>query len=215
LQRLGKITARWGYTSGTDQGSSGGACFDTRLRLLGIHQGRGPENSGRLVPASRFLDKLRSIVASDVAPPAMWSLDGTPDGEFVIGRERFFQAFAAARRNQQVRGIRIRRVNAAGDLSGLPFTFHMLEQLVARSPDLRLVRVSFETLTADIADEIARRAADAGFDVGPIISSPGVAEGQSAPEAVGADRGRRAAALINQEAEKRHIQLWIFIDHPR
>jgi hypothetical protein len=208
------LTARWLHTAGTEEGSSGGACFDAKLTLIGIHQGKDPRQRGRLVPACRFWSDLQRIVANDVAPPGMWSLDGTPDGELVIGRQGFFQAFAAARRNRRVRGIRIRRADAAGDLGGLPFSYHMLNRLVARSAELGLMRVSFEKLTADIADEIARRATDAGFPVGPIVSAPGVAEGQSAPEAVGADRGRRTAALLNQEAERRKLQLWVFIDHP-
>lgn len=214
LNKIRKINARWSHTIRTQGGSSGGGCFDNRLTLLGIHQGRDPRGQGRLVPASLFYERLREIVANDQAPPRMWSLDGTPNGEFVIGRQALFEAFATVRRYPRVRGIRIKRADAAGDLSGLPFSYRILEQLVARRTDLRLIRLSFEALVEDIADEIARRATAAGIAVDPIAPAAGVADGQSAPEAVGADRGRRVAALIDAKAAELGVEAWIFIDHP-
>ena len=214
LRKARRLSARWSHTIRTDGGSSGGACFNAKLHLLGVHQGKDLQGRGRLVPASLFYDHLREVVANDQAPPRMWSLDGTPDGEFVIGRQAFFEAFAAVQRNPRVRGIRIKRANAAGDLSGLPFSYRILEQLVARRTDLRVIRLSFEKLVEDVADEIARRASDAGIPVAPIRAKDGVAEGQTAPEAIGADRGRRVTALLDASAAELGIQAWIFIDHP-
>ena len=167
------------------------------------------------MPVARFYDDLRVAVANDEAPARIWSLDESPEGEFVIGRQRFFEAFAAVHRNPRARGIRIKRADAAGDLSGLPFSFRMLERMVARNPRMRLIRVSFEAAVNDVADEIARRAADAGMGTGPIGPALGVADGQTAPEAVGADRGRRVATLINQKAAELGFELWIFVDHPQ
>jgi V8-like Glu-specific endopeptidase len=215
LNKIRNLTARWSHTvEDTREGSSGGGCFDATLTLLGIHQGKDPRGQGRLVPASCFYNQLRDIVVNDQAPPRMWSLDGTPEGEFVIGRQAFFEAFSTVRRYPRVRGIRIKRANAAGGLSGLPFTYEILEQLVARRTDLRLMRLSFEALVDDVANEIARRATEAGIEVKPIPPKAGVADGQSAPEGVGADRGRRVAALIDAKAAELGIEVWIFIDHP-
>jgi hypothetical protein len=214
ITRIRNLNARWSHTIGTKGGSSGGGCFDVSRTLIGIHQGLDSRRRGRLVPISRFYDKLREIVANDEAPRRMWSLDETPDGEFIVGRQGFFEAFAMVRRNRRVRGIRIKRANAAGDLSGIPFSFHMLEQMTARIPELRLVRVSFETLLTDVADEIARRVSDTGIAVDPVSPAAGVADGQSAPEAVGADRGRRVAALIDRKCAELGVQAWIFIEHP-
>lgn len=214
IARIRRLNARWAHTIGTKGGSSGGGCFDSSLTLIGIHQGRDPRNRGRMVPALQFHDQLRAIVANDEAPQRMWSLDGTPQGEFVIGRQGFFEAFAMVRNNPRVRGIRIKRTNAAGDLSGLPFSYHLTDRMTSRSPDLRLIRVSFEVVVPDVADEIARRATDAGIAVDPVAPKAGVAEDQSAPEAVGADRGRRVAAAIDRKAAELGLQAWVFIDHP-
>ena len=214
IRRIGSLKARWGHGIHTEGGSSGGGCFGSDLSLIGIHQGRDPSNGGRMVPTSYYLDQLRPIVANDEAPARMWSLDETPEGEFVIGRQDFFAAFAAARRNPRVRGIRVKRAKAAGDLSGLSFSYLMAERLTARSPEMRLMRISFEALVPDVANEIARRATGAGIPVGKIKPAPGVADGQSAPEAVGADRGREAAIRIDRIAGLRGLQAWVFIDHP-
>lgn len=214
INKIENLTARWGHSIRTEGGSSGGGCFDTDLNLVGIHQGRDPNDNGRMVPTSRYLANLQSIVANDEAPMRMWSLDETPAGELVIGRQGFFEAFAAARRNPRVRGIRIKRAQAAGDLSGLPFSYMMADRLTARATDMRLMRLSFESLVSDVANEIARRATACGLQVDAIAPEQGVADGQSAPEAVGADRGRRAALALDRVAGLRGLQVWVFVDHP-
>ncbi|MDP8993740.1 MAG: serine protease, partial [Pseudomonadota bacterium] len=216
FRKIRGLTARWGHTARTRGGSSGGACFDMRLLLAGIHQGKAPPPAaGRLVPASRFPQDLRDLIAADEAPPAMWSLDGTAEGDYVIGRSDFFGAFAAASRpGGRARGIRIKRIHAAGDVTGLPFSYLMLEQLVARSPELRLIRVSFETVVPDFADEVARRAAAIGIDVGTIAEAPGVASDETTPEAIAVDRARRVARLLDSELGSRCLRLWVFLDHP-
>jgi hypothetical protein len=214
LGGIDSLTTRWGHTVQSRGGSSGGGCFDTNLALVGIHQGKGPVKGGRLVPAGSFLKDVMPIATTDQAPPRMWSLDGTPDGEYVIGRQAFFEAYALARGHSRVRGIRVKRADATGDLAGLSFSFAMLDRMTARSPDTRQIRISFETLIPDLADDIVRRAATAGIELAPIEDRAGVARGQSAPEAVGADRGRRAATALDERAGDMRIQLWLFIDHP-
>ena len=215
MSRIRKLKARWSHSIGARGGSSGGGCFDSSLTLAGIHQAKDEQVQGRLVPTARFLTRLREIVAGDEAPPRMWSLDGTPDGEFVISRQDFFTAFSAARRERgRVRGIWVKRADPAADASGLPFSFRMLERLMARTPVTRHCRISFESLVSDLADEIARRVSDAGIAVVPIPAASGVADGETAVEAVGADRGRRVAEAIDRRAAILGIQLWLYIDHP-
>ncbi len=214
---MGKIrglTARWSHSVAAAPGSSGGGCFDASLTLAGIHQGKDPRGAGRLVPTARFFANVRDAAIADQAPPRMWSLDGTPEGDYVIGRQAFFEAYALARGQARVRGVRVKRADAAGDLAGLSFSFAMLAAMTARSPETRQCRISFETLIPDLADDIISRAKTAGVDVAPIMDEQGVAQGQSAPEAVGADRGRRAATAIDAKAAELGLQLWFFIDHP-
>ncbi len=214
MRKIRGLTMRWGHSVGTRPGSSGGGCFDTSLTLAGIHQGKNRRGGGRLVPTALFHSQIHAAAIDDETPSRMWSLDRTPDGEFVIGRQAFFEAYALARRNGRVRGIRIRRAAAGGDLAGLGFSYAMLDRITSRRSDTRLCRISFETLIPDLADDIIRRARTAGIDCPPIDDMQGVAAGQSAPEAVGADRGRRAATAIDARAGELGLQLWLFIDHP-
>lgn len=215
IKRIRKLTGRWSHTISTRGGSSGGGCFDASFTLAGIHQGKDEQVQGRLVPTARFHARLRELVEADEAPPRMWSLDGTADGELMIARQDFFTGFAAARRkNGRVRGVRVKRADATAGLGGLSFTFRMLDAMVARSPTTRHCRISFETLTPDLADEIARRASAAGIDVPLLSAAAGVAAGETAPEATSADRGRRVAEAIDRRAGELGLQLWLFIDHP-
>jgi len=212
--RIRKIRARVGHTVGSARGSSGGGCFDTQRELVGIHQGKQPNGKGRYVPIERFVDQARAVVAADVAPPSLWSSDETVDGRLVIGRRTFFQAFAAASGSGRVRGIHVKRANPAEGPSELVFTYELLKSLVARNPAARLCRVALGTLIDDIPAEIVRRVADSGLPVEALEERPGVARGQTAPEAVGADRGLRAADLVNKAASAAGVTMWLFFDQP-
>ncbi|HLL31983.1 MAG TPA: serine protease [Allosphingosinicella sp.] len=216
FRKLRGLTSRWGHTVKTREGSSGAACFDSSYRVAGLHQGRVPNSErGRLVPVTRFPPAVLERIARDEAPPAIWSLDGTVEGALVIGRQGFFNGFAAASRPvTRVRGIRIKRIDAAADPSGIPFSYRMLERMVARSLDTALLRISFDSVIPDLADEIARRALEAGLDIGTIGEAGGVGVGQSSPEAVATDRGRRAATALDTLAGTRGLRLWIFLEHP-
>lgn len=219
--RLPRLKARWGHSVRARGGSSGGGCFNSAMVLVGVHQGRAPPATrsaaprGRLVPASRFPAELRQMIAADEAPPQVWSLDGTPHGPLVLGRQGFFTAFAAASRAAgRIRGIHVRRVSADADTTGIPFSYLMLEYLMARSVDLRALRISFETEIADFTDEVVRRAALAGFDLGPIEAGRGVEADQTTLEASIADRAKRAATLLDAAAAKACVRLWLFFEHP-
>src|ERR1043165_2203394 len=150
LRKLRNLTARWGYdTDGTSGGSSGGGGFDNKYSLTGIHQGRA-QGGGRLVPLIRFDSTVRQAIIDDETPQLLWSLDGTPDTGLVVGRDAFFRGYHAAMRGpSRVRGLWIRRVALQHDVAGLPFSFEMLDKLVARSPACRLMRVSFDAIVHD------------------------------------------------------------------
>jgi hypothetical protein len=117
------------------------------------------------------------------------------------------------RSSERAKGIWIRRTNLR-DTSGLGFTFQIIERLVARSRTTRLVRISFDTLIEDHPEEIARRVREANIDVQAPTPAHGVGHNETEPEAVAADRSRRLASLINDQARERGIVLWLFFDHP-
>ncbi|SOF00959.1 Trypsin-like peptidase domain-containing protein [Burkholderia sp. OK233] len=215
LHQLGNLTARWGYdVQYTKRGSSGGGCFDTRYSLAGIHQGRAGQ-LGRLVPLVRFDSLVRDVIQHDETPENLWSLDGTPDGELVVGRDPFFLGYHAAMRGpERVKGIWVRRVNLTHDPSGFPFSFKILDKLVARSPTTWLVRISFDSLVHDLPAEIARRASANGIDVEAPKAENGVGIDETEPEAVVADRSRRLAQAIDLKASELGSTVWIFFDHP-
>lgn len=215
LQRLRNLTARWGYdVRGNRGGSSGGGCFDTQFALAGIHQGRA-QSIGRLVPLIRFHGQVREAIDNDELPPLLWSLDGTPQSSLIVGRDAFFVGYQAAMRGpQRTRGLWIRRVDLTNDQSGLPFSYQMLESLIARSPSTRLIRISFDAIVHDLPNEIARRATEAGLALEAPAAQAGAGVDQTEPEAMVADRARRIALSLNQQAHDLCIRLWVFFDHP-
>ncbi len=215
LRKLRNVTARWGYNvQGNRGGSSGGGCFDTSFSLAGIHQGRA-EGIGRLVPLIRFDRIVRQVIADDEIPEKLWSLDGTPDSGLVVGRDAFFIGYHASMRGPaRTRGLWIRRVDLKQDVSGLPFSFEMLGKLVARSPDTRLIRVSFDTVVHDLPGEIARRARESGVQIEAPEAMSGVGADQTEPEAMVADRSRQLAQALDGRAAELGIRLWVFFEHP-
>lgn len=213
--KITRITSRVGHSVASHQGSSGGGCFDTKRRLIGIHQGKQPSGKGRYVPVERFLAQAREVVTADVAPPSLWSSDDTQDGRLVIGRRSLFQSFAAATAGGRVRGIHVKRTDPEDEAGQLEFTYEILQTLVARDPGARICRVTLGTLIDDIPEEIVRRVRDIGLPVGVLGERPGVSTGETAPEAVGADRGARAADLVERAAADAGIRLWLFFDQPR
>ncbi|MBJ7415827.1 MAG: trypsin-like peptidase domain-containing protein [Niveispirillum sp.] len=217
FQRLRKLTGRWGHDiNPTAPGSSGGGCFNTQFQLAGLHQGRISSQAGRLVPVDRFLDAIREHVAKDEIPDSVWSLDNTVTGELVVGREAFFHGYAAAARGPaRVRGLWIQRSNLRDDVSGLPFTYRLLDRMVARSPSAQIVRISFDNIVHDFLEEIARRVTAAGLPIAKMGWADGVAPTQTEPEAAVSDRSRRLATAIDAAAGTAGTRLWLFFDHPQ
>jgi V8-like Glu-specific endopeptidase len=219
--KLRGLTSRWGHSMATRQGSSGGGCVNSRLLLVGVHQGRVPPRSGgsasrgRFVPVTRFPSALLELIRDDEAPPAVWSLDGTVQGRLVLGRRDLFAAFvAASRAGGRIRGIHVRRLSAEADTAGIPFTALILDHLVARGTNLLLVAVRFEEAVADLAEEVLQRARLAGLEVGELGVAQGVAPEQTTLEAAISDRARRAAVLLDAAAGRACRRVWIFIENP-
>ncbi|NGM18688.1 trypsin-like peptidase domain-containing protein [Roseomonas stagni] len=213
-RKLRGLTGRVGHDASTLPGSSGGPCFNTGLEMVGLHQGR-LEPRQRLVPIGRFLDAVREVVVGDIAPPMLWSLDGTRDGEIVIGRLGFFEAVAeASRPRTQARGIRLYRRNPSRQGSdGLNFSFRLLQQLLARRPDEhRLVRIAFDQPQRDLLAAIRAAAHQQGLPVPEATAAPGVRPGETTPEATLNDRARHLGDALNAAAGQRLF--WLFFANP-
>ncbi|MBB5048041.1 hypothetical protein HNR60_002802 [Rhodopseudomonas rhenobacensis] len=207
---------RWKHDVGADQGSSGGPCFNAHFSLAGLHQGKWLPDR-RLVPANIFIDdKLRELIEHDIAPPALWSLDGSAQGQLVFGRDLFFEAIAAASRpDSRIRGIRVKRRDVAQGTSGLAFSFEMLTLTLARNPGThRTVRINFDTQFADLLDDIRRRAILVGIDVAPVEAGAGARAGDTTLEASINDRARDLAAKLNAIGERDRQLIWFLFDNP-
>ena len=156
------------------------------------------------MPGGLFLKDIRPLIESDIAPPALWSLDGSTHGQLVIGRDLFFEAIAAATSpNSRIRGVRVKRRDLAQGTSGLAFSFNMLTLTLARNPGThRTVRVGFDTQATDLLDEIRRRIIAAGIDV-PAAE----------PNAIN-DRARILTLQIEIAAGHDQQLIWFVFDNP-
>lgn len=214
IARVKGISARWQHNIETEPGSSGGPCFDTRLRLVGLHQGRWPPN-GRLVPVGRFFAELQVWIAKDIAPPVLWSLSDAPEGPLVIGRDLFFQTIAvSAKPSTRVKGLRIKRPQGVDGATGLGFSLEMLKRVLLRQPGKhQVLEINIEPPFYDLLDDIARRVAALGYAVGSVEAGEGAQAGQTTAEATLIDRARILAARLNQQAETAGQLLWLFFAH--
>lgn len=215
FRKIRGLLARWGHDIQTAPGSSGGGCFDTDFKLVGVHQGGGAANRGRLVPARRFPQALLDFVESDSSPEFLWSLDGAVGSPIVLAREDFFRGYHAARLDDsRIRGVWVKRADPLDENAGLGFTFEILTRLAARSPQAEVVRVTLDRLVEDLPNDIARRLTQAGYPTPDIAAVDGVADNHTQLEAVNADRGRRAATAADAAARTQNVRLWLYIDHP-
>nr|WP_281371619.1 trypsin-like peptidase domain-containing protein [Petropleomorpha daqingensis] len=213
LSKIRNVTARWRHDITTAAGSSGGPCFDRELEMAGLHQGKW-QGGGRLVPIGRFLSDLEPLVADDVAPTTLWSLDGS-DAALVIGRDLFFQAVAAAGPDSRVRGLRIKRNDPAGPTTGLAFSAEMLGRVLQRrGPEHTVVRVGFDRLVADLVDDVRERVIAAGLPLPEIAPAPAVAPGAAPPEAAARDRAALLAVAVDAAAAQAGRTVWFFFDNP-
>lgn len=215
VTRILKVTKRWRHNALTAPGSSGGACFDQTLRFVGIHQG-GFDDDGRFVPAHLFIDPVLDFVQTDLAPPALWSLDDTITGPLVIGRNAFFEAVAAAGAPAgRVRGVRIKRTAIDSDPKGLSYSCDILERLLLRrGPDHRVVRIPLEAIVDDLDSDIRRRVVLRGLELpDPIAPAPGRA-GHAPPAGEIRARAELLANEIETAAATNGVTVWLFFDNP-
>ncbi len=192
MRRIPNLKARMRHNAPAAPGSSGGACFNSQCELVGIHQGRW-DPAKRLVPLSQFLAEIKDTVANDVAPPSVWSLDGTPTGGLVIGRDLFFQGVAeASKRGSRARGLRVRRRDVQRDGTvGLSFTYQLLKRVLELRPGAhRLLRIGFDMGLRDMLAALRNAGAAEGFDLPAEPPALGVREGDTTPEAAINDRRR-------------------------
>jgi hypothetical protein len=216
FRKIPNVNARWGHRGiTTDEGSSGGACFGTDLLLAGVHQGRLGEG-GRLIPVSQFLDEIRPLVEEATRPRSIWSLNGAPDGTLVIGRDRFFDGVAAAgTETTRVRGVHIKRRDIRDGTTGLGFSYDILAQLLERRGiEQKLVRIPFDSLMADLGEDISRRTELVGVVVPSLPQQTGVDPGQAALEGATRKAADDLARVVNAAAEAAGVTVWYFFDNP-
>lgn len=213
--KIRNVTARWRHSLTTDKGSSGGACFNRELEFVGIHQGKFDE-AGRFVPVGRFIDDVLPIVALDIAPKTLWSLDGTVTAPLVVGRDLLFETIAVAGDPAvRVRGLRIKRRSIGSRAAGLAYSHDILFNLLARrGTDHVLVRVAQDEIVSDLVAEIRRRVQVAGIEIPDSHDEAGVAPGQAPPETTAKDRAANLAAAIEAAAATRGQTVWFFFDNP-
>lgn len=219
--RIPGVTARWLHSIPSRRGSSGGACFNGDLELMGLHQGKWSGGSvkegGRLVPLARFIDDVRPLVERDITPLGVWSLSGDSSGAIVIGRSLLFETLAAAAGDtSRVRGLRVKRRNPLDSPTrGLAFSFEVVQHMLnRRGGDHIIVRVPMDDTAADLVESIRRRVGDVGLNVLVGETALGVAPGQATTEAVAKDRALRLATNINTAATAADRRVWCYFDHP-
>jgi V8-like Glu-specific endopeptidase len=214
-RKIRNVTARWRHDVPTAGGSSGGACFNKELQMLGIHQGEF-DDTARFVPLDRFVDRVLDFVRVDTAPTSLWSLDGTTAGPLVVGRSLFFDAISeAGEASSRVRGVRIKRRAIDAGSPGLAFSHDILEQLLTRrGPNHRLIRVTQDEIVPDLVADIRRRVRLKGLAVPDPPDEPGVAPGSAPPETTAKDRAANLAGAVEALAADDGSIIWFFFDNP-
>lgn len=214
-RKIRDVTARWRHDVPTKQGSSGGAFFNQKLELIGIHQGEF-DTVGRFVPLERFVDPVLEVVRKDIAPQSLWSLDETVTGQLVVGRDLLFEAIAkAGGSGGRVRGVRVKRKAVEGGATGLAFTHDILERLLPRKGTNHiLIRVTQDEIVPDLVAEIRRRIGLKGVTILEPANEPGVAPGQAPPETTAKDRAAILATAAEAAANANDQILWFFFDNP-
>ncbi|MAU47439.1 MAG: hypothetical protein CMP09_22015 [Yangia sp.] len=205
------------YLGQSVPGWSGGPAFDSKARFVGFHQGK-LNNRPKLVPFSIFWenDHFRERIARDLRPTYIWSLDGSLDGDLVIGREAFCNAVheMATGRAPHTRGIWIRRYKPEdpSQSAGLGYSLQMLDQLLRQNGlTQKAMRISLFPGTRDLLAKIAEKHLD---DWTP-VAADGVADDQTSDDAHEKDRAkglvRALTAKLNAKPEN---PAWIYFDNP-
>lgn len=212
--KIRNVTARWRHDVRTQAGSSGGACFDNRTQLVGIHQGVWDQH-GLMVPLERFIGDVAPHVDLDIAPRHVWALDDA-DSRLVIGRDLFVESVRAAGvPGSRVRGVWVRRRNIAANQVGLGYSFDILSELLLRRGEGHtLVRVTNDAVVPDLLADIRERVVAAGVQLPPVAAPEGAADNQTAPEGASRATANLLALAVNGAAEAADSTVWFFVDNP-
>ena len=214
VRRNGQDDIRQQHNVMTQGGSSGGAGFDRNGQFIGLHQGRW-NNVRRLVPYAQFASNagFRDEIASDSPPRYLWSLEGSLDGHFLIGRATFFDSLTAIVEGsaRTLRGVWIKRTRTERD-EGLSFSYRILQAfLKAQGLPHLLVRISTELANADLIGQLR----DLVFEAeGADGASAGVLEDETTPVAHDDDRAEKLSDALAAHAAYTKRTIWIYFDNP-
>lgn len=202
---------RHAHTAKAANGSSGGPGFDAEFRFLGLHQGRLGKVK-RIVPFEQFSANadFRARIEGDRQVRYLWSLDGSPEGHLVIGRQTYFDALAAIAAGEApaLRGIWVRRKSIA-ESAGLAFSHDLLGAFLDASAH-RIVRLPIEI---EVGDVVARLHAEV-FAAAPPEAASGVRLDETTRVAHDEDRARALADAIQAQAVAEGRTIWIFVENP-
>jgi hypothetical protein len=218
LATFRRPSRRWGYVAPAKPGSSGGAVFNAKGELVGIHQGKLSEGK-RLVPLHLFRPEIAGDIANDLWPSYLWSPEGRLDGTLVIGRGDLFRAFALmAPQGATHRLLRIKRLDPASGIGGLGYSVRLARQLVDRLPrGHREITLSWPQALFhdfDIVEELGAAARAAGLldssDAVPPSSGPLSRPGEAKILKERLDQLLRA---FDAAATQRGETVWLIVEH--
>lgn len=197
----------------TQPGSSGGPGFDRGLKFVGLHQGRlNGGNARRLVPLDRFAGNpdFRAEIIADSRLSSLWSLDASPDGHLVLGRNLFVDAARALALGElpMLAGLWVRRTNTDTTV-GLSFSYRILNALLqGQGLPADVILIPTEQASSDLLATI-----DSLTAVDPSEPRPGVRSDETTQAASDADR---AAALMDRLGALAAAgrQQWLFFENP-
>jgi hypothetical protein len=213
IRRNGDEDIRQFHNVNTDGGSSGGPGFDRSFRFLGLHQGKW-QAFRRIVPFELFAanQDFRAELGRDDLPPFLWSLDGSLDGHFIIGRQEFFTAISAIidRSAPALRGIWLKRQRTS-QMDGLGFSYKMLRAYLKTCKtgfDAHQVASAFET--RDLIDAMGRQI----LGVEAEVAHAGVGSDETTRIAHDEDRARRLVDALEEKAISDGAPLWLYFENP-
>lgn len=216
IDRSSATALRYPHSARTAGGSSGGPGFDSRFRFLGLHQ--GPlRKVKRIIPFEQFCTHadFRARIDGDRQMRYLWSLDGSPEGHLVIGRQLFCEALAAMTAGEvpSLRGIAVRR-KKLDDPTGLGFSHDLLMAWLDGAAH-RVLRVPTGLEVADLVGRLHTEAfASSAAPAAAPAAAPGVRADETTLVAHDADRARALAAALEAQAQAEGRMLWIFFENP-